>query len=59
MCHLGGLGKTVLYAVTEERDIVVKKFTVMIPCSGPFTVLFYLFGISAKNIVAAVIKFNN
>ncbi|XP_050527255.1 transketolase-like protein 2 [Daktulosphaira vitifoliae] len=54
----GGLGEAVLSAVAEERDIAVKKLAVTdIPRSGPPTVLLDLFGISAKNIVAAVKKF--
>lgn len=54
----GGLGEAVLSAVAEERDIAVKKLAVTdIPRSGPPAVLLDLFGISAKNIVAAVKKF--
>lgn len=60
MCHLGGLGEAVLSAVAEERDIAVKKLAVTdIPRSGPSNVLLDLFGISAKNIVAAVKQFVN
>lgn len=60
MCHLGGLGEAVLSAVAEERDITVKKLAVTeIPRSGPSNVLLDLFGISAKNIVAAVKQFVN
>ncbi|XP_060857554.1 transketolase-like protein 2 [Metopolophium dirhodum] len=56
----GGLGEAVLSAVAEERDIVVRKLAVTaIPRSGPSNVLLDLFGISAKNIVAAVKKFVN
>lgn len=60
MCYLGGLGEAVLSAVAEERDIVVRKLAVTaIPRSGPSNVLLDLFGISAKNVVAAVKKFVN
>lgn len=56
--HTGGLGEAVLSAVAEERDIIVKKLAVPdIPRSGPSNVLLDLFGISAKNIIAAVKKF--
>ncbi|XP_015373572.1 PREDICTED: transketolase-like protein 2 [Diuraphis noxia] len=56
----GGLGEAVLSAVAEERDIVVRKLAVTdIPRSGPSNVLLDLFGISAKNVVAAVKKFVN
>lgn len=56
--HIGGLGEAVLSAVAEERDICVKKLAVTdIPRSGPSNVLLDLFGISSKNIVAAVKKF--
>jgi len=54
------LGEAVLSAVAEERDIVVRKLAVTdIPRSGPANVLLDLFGISAKNVVAAVKKFVN
>lgn len=60
LLYLGGLGEAVLSAVAEERDIIVKKLAVTdIPRSGPSNVLLDLFGISAKNIVAAVKKFVN
>lgn len=60
LCNLGGLGEAVLSAVSEERDIVVKKLAVTsIPRSGPSEVLLDLFGISAKNVVAAVKQFVN
>ncbi|VVC33185.1 Transketolase, N-terminal,Transketolase C-terminal/Pyruvate-ferredoxin oxidoreductase domain [Cinara cedri] len=53
----GGLGEAVLSAVAEERDITVKKLAVTdIPRSGPANVLLEMFGISAKNVVAAVKK---
>lgn len=56
----GGLGEAVLSAVAEERDIIVRKLAVTdIPRSGPANVLLDLFGISAKNVVAAVKKFVN
>jgi transketolase C-terminal domain/subunit len=59
-CHIGGIGEAVLSAVAEERDICVKKLAVSdIPRSGPSNVLLDLFGISSKNIVAAVKKFVN
>jgi len=60
VCYTGGLGEAVLSAVAEERDIVVRKLAVTdIPRSGPSNVLLDLFGISAKNVVAAVKKFVN
>lgn len=53
----GGLGEAVLSAVAEEKSISVKKLAVTdIPRSGPPNVLLDLFGISAKNVVAAVKK---
>lgn len=51
----GGLGEAVLSAVAGETDIMVKKLAVpTVPRSGPPKVLLDMFGISAKNIVAAV-----
>lgn len=51
----GGLGEAVLSAVAGERDIMVKKLAVpTVPRSGPPKVLLDMFGISAKNIIAAV-----
>lgn len=51
----GGLGEAVVSAVAGERDIIVKKLAVpTVPRSGPPKVLLEMFGISAKNIVAAV-----
>ncbi|XP_029662177.1 transketolase-like protein 2 isoform X1 [Formica exsecta] len=51
----GGLGEAVQSAVALERNIIVKKLAVSnIPRSGPPTVLLENYGISARNIVAAV-----
>lgn len=51
----GGLGEAVQSAVALERNIIVKKLAVPnIPRSGPPTVLLENYGISARNIVAAV-----
>jgi len=51
----GGLGETVQSAVALERNVIVKKLAVPeIPRSGPPTVLLENYGISARNIVAAV-----
>lgn len=51
----GGLGEAVLSAVALERTIVVKKLAVSrVPRSGPPSVLLDVFGINARNIVAAV-----
>lgn len=51
----GGLGEAVLSAVAGERNIIVKKLAVPnVPRSGPPKVLLEMFGISAKNIIAAV-----
>lgn len=51
----GGLGEAVQSAVAMERDIIVKKLAVPeIPRSGPPTVLLEKYGISARNISAAV-----
>ncbi|XP_075230346.1 transketolase-like protein 2 isoform X2 [Lycorma delicatula] len=51
----GGLGEAVLSAVSEERDIIVKKLAVpRVPRSGPPKVLLNMFGIDASNIVKAV-----
>lgn len=50
----GGLGEAVLSAVSEERDIIVKKLSVgEVPRSGPPTVLLDIYGISSKHIVKA------
>lgn len=49
----GGIGDAVLAAVSEERDIIVKKLAVpTVPRSGPTAVLLDRFGISARQIVA-------
>lgn len=51
----GGVGEAVQSAVALERNIIVKKLAVSnIPRSGPPTVLLENYGISARNIVAAV-----
>ncbi|XP_063994514.1 transketolase-like protein 2 isoform X2 [Diachasmimorpha longicaudata] len=51
----GGLGEAVASAVAMERDIIVKKLAVpKVPRSGPPNVLLDSFGISARNIIAAV-----
>jgi len=51
----GGVGEAVVSAVAGERDIIVKKLAVTaVPRSGPPKQLLDMFGISAKNIVAAV-----
>lgn len=51
----GGIGDAVLAAVALERNIIVKKLAVpTVPRSGPPTVLLDAFGISARNIIAAV-----
>ncbi|XP_015599581.1 transketolase-like protein 2 isoform X1 [Cephus cinctus] len=51
----GGLGEAVASAVALERNIILKKLAVpKVPRSGPPNVLLDAFGISARNIVAAV-----
>lgn len=51
----GGLGEAVQSAVALERNIIVKKLAVPeVPRSGPSSVLLDNYGISARNIVAAV-----
>ncbi|XP_029177222.1 transketolase-like protein 2 isoform X1 [Nylanderia fulva] len=51
----GGLGEAVQSAVALERNVIVKKLAVPnVPRSGPPTVLLENYGISARNIVAAV-----
>lgn len=51
----GGLGEAVASAVVLERNVIVKKLAVSdVPRSGPSTVLLDNFGISARNIIAAV-----
>lgn len=51
----GGLGEAVQSAVALERNIIVKKLAVPdVPRSGPSAVLLDNYGISARNIVAAV-----
>jgi len=51
----GGVGEAVCAAVSMEKGIIVKKLSVTgIPRSGPSAVLLDMFGISRKQIVAAV-----
>lgn len=51
----GGLGEAVQSAVSLEKNIIVKKLAVQdVPRSGPPAVLLNNYGISARNIVAAV-----
>lgn len=51
----GGLGEAVQSAVALEKNIIVKKLAVPeVPRSGPPSVLLDNYGISARNIVAAV-----
>lgn len=51
----GGLGEAVLSAVAMVRNVVVKKLAVTeVPRSGPPNTLLDAYGISARNIVAAV-----
>ncbi|KAK0162921.1 hypothetical protein PV327_006650 [Microctonus hyperodae] len=51
----GGLGEAVASAVALERNIIVKKLAVSeVPRSGPPDVLVDAFGLSARNIIAAV-----
>lgn len=51
----GGLGEAVQSAVSLEKNIIVKKLAVQdVPRSGPPTVLLNSYGISARNIVAAI-----
>lgn len=51
----GGLGEAVLSAVAMTKNVIVKKLAVPeVPRSGPPTVLLDAYGISARNIVAAV-----
>ncbi|XP_011686754.1 PREDICTED: transketolase-like protein 2 isoform X1 [Wasmannia auropunctata] len=51
----GGLGEAVQSAVALERNVIVKKLAVPnVPRSGPPAVLLDSYGISARNIVAAV-----
>jgi len=51
----GGLGDAVCSAVSEQRDIVVRKLAVRgVPRSGPPTVLLQMFKIDAAAIVEAV-----
>ena len=51
----GGLGEAVLSAVSSVRNVVVKKLAVPeVPRSGPPNTLLDAYGISARNIVAAV-----
>lgn len=52
---IGGLGEAVASALSEERDVRVRRLAVTeIPRSGPGSVLMDLYGISARHIVAAV-----
>lgn len=51
----GGLGEAVQSVVSLEKNIIVKKLAVQeVPRSGPPTVLLNTYGISARNIIAAV-----
>lgn len=54
-CLSGGLGDTVAGALSEERDVCIKKLAVSgVPRSGKAAELVEMFGISANNIVKAV-----
>jgi len=56
----GGVGEAVCAAVSMEKGIIVKKLSVTgIPRSGPSAVLLDMFGISRKQIVAAVQEIQN
>ena len=51
----GGLGEAVCGALSEERDVVVRRLAVTgIPRSGPGLVLMDIYGISARHIEDAV-----
>lgn len=51
----GGLGEAVLSAVAMTKNVIVKKLAVPeVPRSGPPNTLLDAYGISARNIVAAV-----
>jgi len=51
----GGLGEAVLSALAGHRNFVVKHLYVpTVPRSGPPKALIDMFGISARNVVAAV-----
>ena len=51
----GGLGEAVCAALSEETGVKVRRLAVTgIPRSGPGSVLLDLYGVSAKQVVAAV-----
>ncbi len=51
----GGLGEAVCGALSEERDVIVRRLAVTgIPRSGPGNVLMDIYGISAAHIEKAV-----
>ena len=55
LCPTGGLGEAVCAALSEETGVKVRRLAVTgIPRSGPGSVLLDLYGVSAKQVVAAV-----
>ena len=55
MSYPGGLGEAVCAALSEERDVVVRRLAVTgVPRSGPGLVLMDIYGISARHIEEAV-----
>jgi transketolase len=54
-CCTGGLGEAVCGALSEETGVKVRRLAVTgIPRSGPGSVLLDLYGVSSKQVVAAV-----
>lgn len=50
----GGIGEAVMSAVSEHRDIIVRKLAVpRVPRSGPSGILLDMFGISSNHVVKA------
>ena len=55
LLFVGGLGEAVCAALSEETGVKVRRLAVTgIPRSGPGSVLLDLYGVSAKQVVAAV-----
>ena len=56
----GGIGEAVLDAISEQRDLILRKMCVReVPRSGPPMVLLEKFGIGTDCIVNEVLKFKD
>jgi transketolase len=56
----GGIGEAVLDAISESRDLILRKMCVReVPRSGPPMVLLEKYGIGTDSIVQEVLKFKD